>query len=141
MSAQNIETGCSTKDAQALAAAAKEGSSIAKLISRMAEIGDSTTELTKMSIELTIRELCDSMRQQVDIARETALESIHKASNKLMTDIDTYERECLSSWTAAKESTEHVVEDVSKRMRTFLAEQHAFLQSAQASDTRLILGL
>ena len=47
----------------------------------------------------------------------------------------------MSSWEEAKESNEHVVEDVSKRMRTFLADQHAFLQSVQASDDELILRL
>ena len=83
-----------------------------------------------MSIEseLTIGEHWDSIRQQVDIARETALENIHKASNTLMSEIDAYERECLSSWTEAKESTEVNVKDVSKRMSAFLAEQQAYLQ-------------
>ena len=89
--------------------------------------------------ELKIREHCDSIRQQVDIARETAIENLHKASNKLMSEIDEYERERLSSWKATKESTDHVVEDVSKRMRAFLAEQHAFLQSVKASDIELLL--
>ena len=89
--------------------------------------------------EMTIREHCDSIRQQVDIVRETAIENIHKASNALMIEIDAYEHECISRWTAVKESTEQVVEDVSKRMRAFLAEQQAFLQSVQASDAQLIL--
>ena len=112
-------------------------SSIAKLRSFLAKLEDSTAELTKVCIasEWRIREHCDSLRQQVDIARETALESIHKASNTLMSEIDAYERGCLSSWTEAKESTENSVKDVSKRMREFVAEQHAFLQSLQASDT------
>ena len=107
------------------------------LKSLLTQIGNSNADLAKMlnKSELTIEEHCDSLRQHVDIARETALENIHKASNTETTEIDTYERECLSSWTAAKESTEQVVEDVSKRMREFLAEQHAFLQSFQASDT------
>ena len=91
--------------------------------------------------ELTIREHCDSIRQQVDIARETALENIHKASNTLMSEIDAYELECLSSWTAVKESSAHVVEDVSKRMRALLAEQHAFLQRVQKRDDELTLHL
>ena len=93
----------------------------------MAQIDDSTAELTKMCIEseLTIREQCDSLRQQVDIARETDIENIHKASNKMTAEIDTYERDCLSSWMAAKESTKHVVEDVSRRTRAFIAEQQA----------------
>ena len=96
-----------------------------------------------MSIEseLTIREHCDSLRQQVDIARETALENIYKASNTLISEIDAYELGCLSSWAAAKESNEVIVKDVSKRMRAFLAEQHAFLQSVEASDDELILHL
>ena len=85
--------------------------------------------------ELTIREHCDSIRQGVDISREKALENIHMSSNTLMSEIDTYERDCLSSWAEAKESSERVVEDVSKRMRAFLVEQQEFLQSAQASDT------
>ena len=55
-----------------------------------------------------------------------------------MTEIDTYERECLSHWTEAKESTENVVEEVSNRMREFLDEQHAYLK---ASDDQLILHL
>ena len=91
--------------------------------------------------EMTIREHCDSIRHEVDIARETALENIHKASNTLMTEIDTYERECLSHWTATKESTEVTVEDVSKRMREFVVEQHAYLQSVQARDDEMILRL
>ena len=85
--------------------------------------------------ELTITEHCDSLRQEVDIARETAIESIHKESNTLMREIDAYERECLSSWSSVKESTEVIMADMCKRMRAFLAEQQAFLQSAQASDT------
>ena len=110
-------------------------SSLAKLRSLLVQLGDSSADLVK-ELDVSgrsIGEHCDSLRQQVDIARETALEDIHKASNKLMSVIDTYERECLSSWTAAKESTERVVEDVSKRTRAFVAEQHAFLQSLQAS--------
>ena len=75
------------------------------------------------------------MRQQVDIARETALENIHKASNKLMNEIDTYEQECLTSWKASKESSERVVKNVSKRMSAFLAKQQAYLKSTQASHT------
>ena len=66
---------------------------------RIKQLGDSTAELTKMSIELTIEEHCNFLRQQVDIARETGIENIHKASNTLMSEIDTYEQECLSSWT------------------------------------------
>ena len=85
--------------------------------------------------ELAIGEHCDSLRLQVDIARETAIENIHKESNTLMAEIDAYERECLSSWAEAKESSERVLEDASKRMRAFIAEQQAYLQSAQASDT------
>ena len=112
-----------------------------KLRSLLAQIGDSSADLVEILniSELTIREHCDSLRQQVDIARETALESIHKASNTLMVEIDAYELECLSSWTAAKESTECVVKDVSKRMRAFFGEQQAYLQSLQASETQLIL--
>ena len=114
-------------------------SSLAKLKSLLAQIGDSNGELTKMPIESEWRnrEHCDSLRRDVDIARETALENIHKASNTLISEIDAYERECLSSWRATKVSTDHVVEDVSKRTRAFLAEQHAFLQTVQASDTYL----
>ena len=110
-----------------------------KLRSLLAQIGDSSADLVEILniSELTIREHCDSLRQQVDIARETALESIHKASNKLIEEVDAYERECLSDWTAVKKSSERVVEDVNKRMRAFLAE-HAYLQNLQASGTSLI---
>ena len=87
--------------------------------------------------ELLIRQHCDSLRQQVDIARETAIENIQKASNASMVDIDTYERKCLSGWTTVKVSTEKVVEDVSKRMRAFLAEKQAYLQGVKASVTQL----
>ena len=91
--------------------------------------------------ELTIREHCDFVRQQVDIARETALENIHKESNTLMTEIDAYEHECLSCWAEAKVSSAHVVEDSSKRMRAFLDEQHAFLQRVQERDDEMTLRL
>ena len=90
-----------------------------------------------MSIEseLTIREHCDSVRRQVDIARELAIESIHKESNALMTEIDAYERECCSGWQAVEEATkEAIVEDVCKRARAFLAEKQAYLQSLSVSD-------
>ena len=87
--------------------------------------------------ELTIREHCDSLRLKVDIARETAIDNLHKASSTLMTEIDAYERRCLSGWMAVKESTKHVVEDASKRMRAFLAEQHTFLQRVQERDDEL----
>ena len=107
--------------------------------SRLGQIGDSASELTKLSVgsELTIREHCDSIRQQLDIAREIAIVNFHKASNKLMVEIDAYERKCLSDWTTAKESAEVTVKDVSMRMRAFLDEQLAFLQTVQASDTEL----
>ena len=84
-----------------------------------------------------MREYCDSLRHEVDLAREIAIEKIHKDSNALMTEIDTYERECLSSWTAAKVT----VEDVSKRVRSFLAEQQEHLQSVRTSDDELTLRL
>ena len=118
-----------------------KSSLITKLRALLTKISDSTAELTKMFIksELNIGEHCDSLRQQVDIARETALENIHKASNTLMNEIDAYERECLSSWRAVNEYTEQVVEDVSKGMRASIAEHHAYLQSLQASATELIL--
>ena len=90
---------------------------------------------------MTIREHCDSIRQEIDLAREIALESIHKASNTLMTEIDAYERDCLSSWSSVKESTVVTMEDVSKRMRAFLVEQQAFLQRVQASDDEMTLHL
>ena len=108
-------------------------SSLLKLRSLLAQIGDSTSHLTKMSFEseLTIQEHCDLLRQQVDIAREIAIENLHKASNALMLEIDAYGHDCLSGWTSVKESTENTVEDVSKRMRGFLAEQHAYLQSVK----------
>ena len=108
---------------------------------KLAQLGDSTAELIKMSSEseLTIREHCDSIRLEVDIARETALEDIHKASNTLLTEIDAYEHECLSSLTTAKETTEvNDVKDVSKRMRAFLAQQQAFLQTVQEREDELI---
>ena len=111
-------------------------SSIPKLRTLLARIGESTTGLSKMLIEseLTIREHCDSLRQQVDIARETALENIHKESNALMVEIEAYERGCLSSWAAVKDSTENVVESVSKRMSAFLAEQDTYLQRVRRRD-------
>ena len=110
---------------------------IDKLSSLLTQIGDSADELTKMSIEsdLTIREHCASIRLEVDIARETAIENIHKESNALIAEIDAYEHECLSGLTAVKESTEQVVEDVSKRTRAFIAKQQAYLQSVKASGT------
>ena len=110
--------------------------SVAKLRSLLAQIGDSSAELRKALNEsdLTIRDHCDSIRQQVEIAREIALENIHKASNALLVKIDAYEHECLSNWSVAKESTEQAVGDVSKRMRAFLIEQQAYLQSVQASN-------
>ena len=90
---------------------------------------------------MTIRERCDFIRHKVDFAREIALENVHKESNALMTEIDAYERDCLSHWTATKESTEVTIGDVSKRMRAFLAEQQEYLQSVQASDDELLLHL
>ena len=104
--------------------------------SLLAQIGDSTAELTKTFIEseLTIRDDCDSLRRKVDIARETELENIHKASITLMVEIDAYEQECLSSWRKVKQFNEHVVEDVSKRMRAFIAVQQPFLQSVHEND-------
>ena len=140
MSTQDKVTMQDKSSALSAPAATTKESSITMLRSGLAQLDDSIAELTKMSTwsELTIREHCDSIRQQVDIARETALENIHKASNTLMIEIDAYERECLSCWTTAKESAEMVVEDASKRMRASIAEQHAFLQSVQASDTKTI---
>ena len=116
-------------------------SSVTKFRSLLTKISDSNTELTKMPIESEwkIRDHCDSLRQNVDIAREIAIENLHKAANTLMSEIDAYKRKCLSSWRATKEFIEYVVEDASKRMSPFLAEQHAFLQSVQASDTELII--
>ena len=90
---------------------------------------------------LTINEHCDSLRQKVDIAREEAIENIRKSSNTLITRIDAYEKECLSGWTPVKESTKSLVEEVSKRMRAFIAEQQAFLQSVQERDDELTLRL
>ena len=75
----------------------------------------------------------------MNIVCQRALEDIFKASNTLMKEIDTYERECMSSWADAKESNKNVVEDVSKRMKAFLDEQQAYLQTVQASDTDLIV--
>ena len=94
-----------------------------------------------MSIEseLTIREHCDSIRQGVDIARETALEKIHKESNALMVEIDAYEHECLSHLREVSKSSEQVVQGVNKRMRAFIAEQQEYMESVQASDTKLII--
>ena len=107
------------------------------LRSLLAKISDSTAELTNMIVEykLAIIEHYDSMRLKVDIKRETILENIHKEYNQLMSEIDAYERKHLSDWTEIKESTENVVEDVSNRMRAFVAEQQAYLQSGQASVT------
>ena len=84
--------------------------------------------------ELTIGEHFDSLRQKVDIARETAIEIIHKASNTLITEIDACERKCLSKWATVKESSENQVKDFNNEMREFVAEQHALLQSRQASE-------
>ena len=64
----------------------------------------------------------------VSKACEIAIQNIHKASNKLISEIDTYERECLSGWRATKESIDVDVEDLNKRLR-------AYLQRVQASET------
>ena len=88
-----------------------------------------------------IREHCDSVRYEVDIAREIAIENIHRESNTLMREIDAYEGKCLSGWKTVKESTEKFVEDASKPMRAFLADQYAFLHSVQRRDDELILQL
>ena len=89
-----------------------------------------------MSIEseLKIRAHCESLRRKVDIAREKAIENIRKASNKLITEIDTYQCECLSSWRPVKESTKNEVEELSIRMRAFIAGQQAFLQRVHSSQ-------
>ena len=47
-----------------------------------------------------------------------------------MTEIDTYERECLKSVTAVKVT----MDDASKRMRAFLAEQQEHLQSVKVTN-------
>ena len=109
---------------------------MAKLKSQLAQLDDSIAELNKVSIEseLTIRDHFDSMRQQVDIVRETAIENLHKTSNALIIEIDAYERECMSAWTTVRHSTEVIVKEMSKRMRAFLAEQRAFLQRVQEYD-------
>ena len=91
--------------------------------------------------ELSIREHCDSIRQQVDIARETAIENIHKASKTLMTEIDTYERDCLSSWSAAEESTQVTVDKVSKQISAYVAEKQKCLQGVKEIDDELVLQL
>ena len=112
-------------------------SSIVKLGTLLVQLSVSTDELAwlRSASEWRIRDHCDSLRQKVDIARETALENIHEASNTLMVEIDAYEQECLSSWKAAKESNEVTMVDVNKRMRTFIAEQREYLQTVEASDT------
>ena len=112
---------------------------MAKLKSQLAQLDDSIAELNKVSIEseLTIRDHFDSIRQQVDIARETAFENLHKTSNALIMEIDAYERECMSAWTTVRHSTEVIFKEMSKRMRAFLGEQHAFLQRVQVSDTQI----
>ena len=111
--------------------------------SKLEQMGRTTAKLTKICnwSELTIRVRCDTLRDEVERARRTAIENIHKASKTLMTEIDTCERDCLSTWTAVKESTKNVVQDVSKRMKTFIAEQHAFLQRVQERDEDLSLRL
>ena len=110
----------------------------------LAQIGESTDQLKQMCIEseLTIRAHCDSLRNKVDTAREIALENIHKASNTLMTEIDAYEEECLSSWRASKESALSDVADVSKRMSLFVTRKQTFLRGlANANDYELLLQL
>ena len=87
--------------------------------------------------ELTIHYHCDSLRHKVDIARETEIENLHKASKALIVEIDTYEQECLSSWREVKQSNEDVVEDESKRMAAFIAEQQAFLQRVHEREDEL----
>ena len=44
-------------------------------------------------------------------------------TSMIMIEQETYERECLSSWRAINEPTEHVVKGVSKRTSAFLAEK------------------
>ena len=116
---------------------------IAKLSSLLTHIGYSTADLRKIlnDSELTIQEHCDTIRHQIDIAREIALEKIHKASNALLTEIDIYEQECLSGWLAAKESNAATVEDVSKRVSAFVAEKQQLCQRSTevASDDTLAL--
>ena len=111
-------------------------SSIPKLRSLLARIGESAADLANMlnESESTIRDHCDSIRLQVDIARETALEKIHKESNALLAEMDAYESACLSSWSTAKKSTQNVVASVSKRMSAFLAEQQEYLQRVRGRD-------
>ena len=62
---------------------------------RLAELEESVAELNKMYSEadLTIREHCDSLRQQVNMAREAAIEKIDKASDTSMNKIHANERE------------------------------------------------
>ena len=108
----------------------------------MAHISDSSAELVKTFdvSEREISEHCESLRLQVNIARKTVLpeDCIHNESNTLMNKIEPYEHECMSAWRAIKDSTKVVVEDLSKRIRAFVAEQHAFLESGQASGTHYL---
>ena len=109
-----------------------------ELRSLLAQIDSSNSELTKnfSESEMTIQDHCDELRRKADIRREKLIDFVNKSSNTLIAGIDKYERDCLSSWAEAKETTKHVVEDVNNRMLAFLAEYHH--QDLSAQDEYLL---
>ncbi len=47
--------------------------------------------------EVKIRDYCDKLRNKIDIATETLIDNINKFRTKMLTDINTYESNCIKS--------------------------------------------
>ena len=97
------------------------------LLNALAESAD-TLARTKRHAQDTIREHCDTVRNEVQIQAELLVESVHKQRAAVMAEIETYELECLakvSTWLSAHGSrldkmrtdTERVVRDKSDYLK------------------------
>ena len=77
-----------------------------------------TNDLTRGSDK--IKEYCEFIRNDVDLAAESWLESIHKFRDEFFQKIDTYERECLKNFENFSENDDS--------FRVLLEEADAFYQ-------------
>ena len=94
------------------------------------KIGASATEMADMfeESETRVGKHCEFIRQDIEIAKESAIAQLEIESINLVKEVNKYEQECYESLAALKEANQAMADDMAKQVDAFIEEKTKYLQ-------------
>ena len=112
---------------------------VESLKSYLNEINSATENLVQIinRSEFSIKEYCDFVRHDVQLVTDSAYEYIDKFREKFMSEIEVYERNCLSNSDKLFREKQFSPEFVTREMNEFIEEQIKYLRKFLIDDTKV----